>query len=124
MLYSPNFDEHFILQTDGSGGCASPGTAILVAYISQKLFPREVWYSTVEKEELVIKWALSSFRYHLLGREFTLEMDHEALQSMERMTDTNGNCSASAFSTSQARPTPQLTTSLTVPARVLKGRSA
>ncbi|KAK2908410.1 hypothetical protein Q8A73_009483 [Channa argus] len=58
-----------------------------VAYISRKLFPREVRYSTVEKEALAIKWALE---YYLLGREFTLETDHKALQWLERMKDTNG----------------------------------
>ncbi|KAK7912657.1 hypothetical protein WMY93_012868 [Mugilogobius chulae] len=61
-----------------------------VAYISRKLFPREVKYSTVEKEALAIKWALDSFRYYLLGREFTLETDHKALQWLERMKDSNG----------------------------------
>ncbi|XP_071063354.1 uncharacterized protein [Pseudochaenichthys georgianus] len=61
-----------------------------VAYISRKLFPREVRYSTVEKEALAIKWALDSLRYYLLGREFTLETDHKALQWMGRMKDTNG----------------------------------
>ena len=61
-----------------------------VAYISRKLFPREVRYSTVEKEALAVKWALDSFKYYLLGREFTLETDHKALQWMERMRDTNG----------------------------------
>ncbi|XP_042071507.1 uncharacterized protein LOC121812727 [Haplochromis burtoni] len=61
-----------------------------VAYISRKLFPREVRYSTVEKETLAIKWALDSFRYYLLGRDFTLETDHKALQWLEQMKDTNG----------------------------------
>ncbi|XP_041822887.1 uncharacterized protein LOC121628054 [Melanotaenia boesemani] len=61
-----------------------------VAFISRKLFPREVRYSTVEKEALAIKWALDSFRYYLLGREFRLETDHKALQWIERMKDTNG----------------------------------
>ncbi|KAJ8277939.1 hypothetical protein GJAV_G00081910 [Gymnothorax javanicus] len=97
VLYSPNFDEHFILQTDASD--RGLGAVLLqgpqdnrhpVAYISRKLFPREVRYSTVEKEALAIKWALDSFRYYLLGREFTLETDHKALQWMERMKDTNG----------------------------------
>ncbi|XDV12076.1 hypothetical protein PO909_000820 [Leuciscus waleckii] len=69
---------------------APPENRHPVAYISRKLFPREVRYSTVEKEGLAIKWALDSFRYYLLGREFTLETDHKALQWMERMKDTNG----------------------------------
>ncbi|KAK5925315.1 hypothetical protein CgunFtcFv8_017849 [Champsocephalus gunnari] len=97
VLYSPNFDEHFILQTDASdrglGAVLLQGSSDNrhpVAYISRKLFPREVRYSTMEKEALAIKWALDSLRYYLLGREFTLETDHKALQWMGRMKDTNG----------------------------------
>ncbi|XP_028437739.1 uncharacterized protein LOC114558153 [Perca flavescens] len=97
VLYSPNFDEQFILQTDASDrGLGAvllqgpPGDRHPVAYISRKMFPREVRYSTVEKEALAIKWALDSLRYYLLGREFTLETDHKALQWMERMKDSNG----------------------------------
>lgn len=97
VLYSPNFDEPFILQTDASD--RGLGAVLLqeamegrhpVAYISRKLFPREVRYSTVEKETLAIKWALDSFRYYPLGRGFTLETDHKALQWLEQMKDTNG----------------------------------
>ncbi|KAK7888647.1 hypothetical protein WMY93_024207 [Mugilogobius chulae] len=97
VLYSPHFDEQFIVQTDASE--RGLGAVLLqgpvhdrhpVAYISRKLFPREVKYSTVEKEALAIKWALDSFRYYLLGREFTLETDHKALQWLERMKDSNG----------------------------------
>lgn len=96
VLHSPNF-EHFILQTDASN--RGLGAVLLqgpsgdhhpVAYISRKLFPREVRYLMVENEALAIKWALDSFRYYLLGREFTRETDHKALQWMERMKDTNG----------------------------------
>lgn len=97
VLYSPNFDEDFVLQTDASDrGLGAvllqgpPGDRHPIAYISRKLFPREVRYSTVEKEALAIKWALDSFRYYLLGREFTLQTDHRAFQWMERMKDTNG----------------------------------
>lgn len=42
------------------------------AYISRRLFPREVRYSTVEKEALAVKWALDSFKYYLLERESLL----------------------------------------------------
>jgi len=97
VLYGPNFNYHFFVQTDASD--RGLGAVLLqgppenrhpVAYISRKLFPREVHYLTVEKEGLAIKWALDSFHYYLLGREFTLETDHKALQWMERMKDTNG----------------------------------
>uniref|UniRef100_A0A8C5GD01 Gypsy retrotransposon integrase-like protein 1 n=1 Tax=Gouania willdenowi TaxID=441366 RepID=A0A8C5GD01_GOUWI len=97
VLYSPDFKKHFILQTDASE--RGLGAVLIqesaekrhpVAFISRKLFPREVRYSTVEKEALAVKWAMDSFKYYLLGREFTLETDHKALQWLEKMKDTNG----------------------------------
>lgn len=42
-----------------------------IAYISQKLFQREARNSTVEKECLAVKWGLDSFRYYLLGTDFS-----------------------------------------------------
>lgn len=97
VLHSPNFTKDFTLQTDASE--RGLGAVLLqgppedrhpVAYISRKLLPRESRYATVEKEALAIKWALDSFKYYLLGREFILQTDHKALQWLERMKDTNG----------------------------------
>jgi len=85
VLHSPNFEKLFIFQTDASE--RGVGTVLLqgpmkerhpVAYIRQKLLPREVRYSTVEQEALAVKWALDSFKYYLMGRDFTLESDHKA----------------------------------------------
>ncbi|KAF7642818.1 hypothetical protein LDENG_00250190 [Lucifuga dentata] len=97
VLHSPDFGKPFSLQTDASergvGAVLLQGPAEdrhPVAFISHKLFPREVRYSAIEKEALAIKWALDSFRYYLLGREFILETDHRTLQWLERMKDTNG----------------------------------
>nr|XP_054591237.1 uncharacterized protein LOC129155100 isoform X2 [Nothobranchius furzeri] len=95
VLKCPDFDEPFVLQTDASdrgiGAVLLQGHENLhpVAFISRKLFPREVKYSTVEKEALAIKWALDSLKFYLLGREFTLQTDHKALQWLHRMRDTN-----------------------------------
>ncbi|XP_023814763.2 uncharacterized protein LOC111947970 [Oryzias latipes] len=96
ILHSPDFNKPFILQTDASQ--RGIGAVLLqytsddrhpVAYISRKLLPREIHYSIVEKEALAVKWAMDSFKYYLLGREFTLETDHRALQWLEKMKDTN-----------------------------------
>ncbi len=74
VLYSPDFEKIFVLQTDASevglgavlkqeqGGELHP-----VAYLSRKLYPRETRYSVIEKECLAQKWALDSFKYYLLG---------------------------------------------------------
>ena len=86
----------FVVQTDASGvGLGAvllqgeEGNQLPVQYISRKLFPREIRYSTVEKEALAIKWALDTLKYYLIGKEFVLESDHRALQWILKMKDTN-----------------------------------
>ncbi|XP_041945156.1 uncharacterized protein LOC121707019 [Alosa sapidissima] len=96
VLQSPDFDQPFTVQTDASG--IGLGAVLLqgegsdqrpVAYISRKLFPRETRYAAVELECLAIKWALDTFKYYLLGRDFLLQTDHQALQWLGRMKDSN-----------------------------------
>ena len=96
VLQSPSFSLPFTIQTDAShrgiGGALLQGEGEdkkPVAYISRKLFPRETRYSAVELECLAVKWAIDSFKYYLVGREFTLETDHRAPQWLESMKDTN-----------------------------------
>lgn len=61
-MHSPDFERAFISQTNaserGDGAVPLQGPKAEqhpVAYISRKLFPREVRYSTVEKEALAVK---------------------------------------------------------------------
>ena len=87
----------FILQTDASerGIVAvlsqydQEGTEHPVAFNSRKLLPREVRYSTIEKECLAIKAATHHFRVYLLGRMFTIQTDHRALEWLDRLKDNN-----------------------------------
>ena len=96
VLQCPDFSLPFVVQTDASG--VGLGAVLLqgegetqlpIQYISRKLFPREMRYSTVEKEALAIKWALDTLKYYLIGKEFVLESDHRALQWIHKMKDTN-----------------------------------
>lgn len=48
-------------------------------YISRKLYMQEMKCSTIEKECLASNWAVLPLRYHLLGRVFTLCLDHTQL---------------------------------------------
>ncbi|KAL4007477.1 hypothetical protein ACER0C_001329 [Sarotherodon galilaeus] len=96
VLHSLDFTQPFTLQTDASG--VGIGAVLLqevegvrrpVVFLSRKLQDRESRYSTVEKECLAMKWAVESLRYYLLGRHFTLETDHRALQWLHKMKETN-----------------------------------
>jgi phospholipid-translocating ATPase len=86
----------FILQTDASDrGVAAVLSQIEnneehpVAYFSKKLLPREQRYSTVEKECLAIKLGMHAFRVYLLGRMFTVQTDHRALEWLSQLKDVN-----------------------------------
>lgn len=95
VLSNPNFGREFILQTDASdrgvGAVLSQvGEDKLerpVAYFSRKLLPREVKYSTIEKECLAIKLGVEAFRVYLLGRNFVIQTDHRSLVWLDKLKD-------------------------------------
>ena len=97
VLKSPDFSQPFILQTDASekgvGAVLSQvdnmGKDHPVAFYSKKLLPREVRYSTVEKECLAIRLATDFFRVYLLGQLFTIQTDHRALQWLDCLKESN-----------------------------------
>lgn len=87
VLKAPDFTLEFVLRTDASEQCLGAvllqkHDAILhpVIYASRKLLPREVAYSTVERECLAVVWAIKKFHVFLYGRHFILETDHQPLQ--------------------------------------------
>ena len=97
VLRSPDFEKDFILQTDASdrgvGAVLSQkddqGNDFPIAYYSRKFLPREERYSTVEKECLAIKLGVQAFRVYLLGRNFIVQTDHQALVWLDRLKDNN-----------------------------------
>lgn len=48
-------------------------------FASKKLFPAEMNYSQIDREGLVLVFAVQTFRYFLLGRKFTARTDHKPL---------------------------------------------
>lgn len=59
------------------------------AYLSHKLQPAEQRYSTIEREALAVKWAVTSWRYYLTDTHFFLVTDHAPLVWMEWLKDHN-----------------------------------
>ena len=97
VLYNPDFDKPFILQTDVSGlaigamlsqedtgGCEHP-----ISYYSRKVLPRETRYATIEKECLAVKLGIEKFSVYLTGRKFTVQTDHRALKWLNQMREQN-----------------------------------
>ena len=97
VLYSPDFTKPYIVQTNASdrgiGAVLSQLDAdsadLPVSFYSRKLLPREEKYATVEKECLAIKDAVNAFKVYLLGRPFTIQTDHRALEWLKRLKDNN-----------------------------------
>lgn len=97
ILRSPNFSKPFIVQTDASecgvGAVLSQlddnGDDHPMSYYSQKLLPRQERYANVEKECLAIRLAVQAFWVYLVGRPFTIQTDHCALESLDRLKDKN-----------------------------------
>ena len=97
VLKTPDFAKPFTLQTDASARgvgavlsqMSDTGEEHPVGYFSRKLLPREERYSTIEKECLAIRLGVEAFRIYLLGRHFTIQTDHRALEWMERLKENN-----------------------------------
>ena len=97
ILHCPDESREVLLQSDASergiGAVLSQmteeGVERPVAFFSRKLLPRETRYSTVEKECLGVVAALKHFDVHLVGRRFTIVIDHKALQYLQMMQNAN-----------------------------------
>ena len=97
ILVNPDFGRQFILQTDASGRGVGAvlsqidddGKELPISYFSQKLLPREVRYSTIEKECLAIKLGVEAFRVYLLGRQFIIQTDHRSLVWLDKLKEKN-----------------------------------
>ena len=88
VLRSPDYIRDFVLQMDASdrrmgavlGQVDKKGEEHPVSYFSKKFLLREEKYSAIEKECLAVKSGVLAFRLLLLGREFVVVTDHQALE--------------------------------------------
>ena len=62
-----------------------------VAYFSCKLLPREECYSTTEKKCLAINLRVKAFKAYLLGKPFTIQTDHRALEWLDCLKEDNAH---------------------------------
>ena len=88
ILVFPDWNKEFHVHVDASSIAlgvvlAQPGEGDLdhpIAYASRKLSFVERNYTTTEREELVMVYALQKLRNYLLGSHFKMFTDHSALQ--------------------------------------------
>ena len=86
VLKLPDPSKDFIIRSDASSkGLGAvllqyhDGIPFPVSYASRKLLPAEMNYSTVERECLGVLFAITKFNYYLIGKKFSLEVDHKPL---------------------------------------------
>lgn len=97
VLVNPDFTRPFLVQRDSSGtGLGSIFAQILdgeehpIIFISSKLQPAEQKCGTIEREALVVKWAIETLQFYLVNNSFTLLLtNHAPLQSIHKVKDSN-----------------------------------
>ena len=94
VVQYPDFTKPFIIITDASGFAVGAilsqgkiGQEKKVVFASRTLNQAEQNYSTIEKESTAILWACRHFRPYLLGRNFTIVIDHKPLTWMFNVKD-------------------------------------
>lgn len=91
ILRLADFNRPFIVQSDASetgvGACLFQefeDGKFPIAYTSKKLLPREMNYSTIERECLGLVFVIKKFEKYLYGKEFVLHTDHRPLAYIQK----------------------------------------
>lgn len=83
VLSLPDFSKPFTVETDackdGVGAVLQQGRRP-IAFLSQKLSPRNQDLSTYEKEFLALVIAVTKWRHYLIGGRFVIKTDHISLK--------------------------------------------
>jgi hypothetical protein len=94
-VFYPDYSLNWILRTDASDYgigsvllqeyVAADDTKVLqpIAFYSKKFSAQALDWPTIEKEGYAIYAAVKKFSYYLVGKEFTIETDHNNLRWME-----------------------------------------
>lgn len=96
VLHTPLSNQPFLFHMDAS----STGLGTILAqdtpqgewpiiFLSHKLSPTEYKYAVIKKEVLEIRWSVDQLKYYLWGQDFMVVTDHDRLQWLSRMKDTN-----------------------------------
>ncbi|GFS54719.1 retrovirus-related Pol polyprotein from transposon 297 [Trichonephila clavipes] len=97
ILYAPNFEREFIVQTDASNAgmgavltqLTEQGEEHPILYLSKKFSEVEKRYCTTEKECASIVFAIKRLHYYLDGNSFLVMTDHNPLVWLNRNVSSN-----------------------------------
>ncbi|GFV39171.1 retrovirus-related Pol polyprotein from transposon 297 [Trichonephila clavipes] len=97
VLYAPNFEREFIVQTDASNAgmgavltqLTEQGEEHPILYLSKKFSEVEKRYCTTEKEGASIVFAIKTLHYYLDGNSFLVMTDHNPLVWLNRNVSSN-----------------------------------
>jgi transposase InsO family protein len=96
ILIPPDFDKQFCVAVDASQFCV--GACLFqvvdelerpICFLSRKLLPNEVRYSTIEKEALALMVALRAFSVYFGSATVLVFTDHKPLQFINQMANKN-----------------------------------
>ena len=85
VLAYPDFGQLFEVECDASGlgvGAVLTQAKKPIAYFSEKLSEARLKWSTYDKEFYVVVRALKTWEHYLIGQEFVLYTDHQALRHL------------------------------------------
>ncbi|CAB4443572.1 unnamed protein product [Rhizophagus irregularis] len=90
ILVYPDFDEEFMLITDGSkiglgavlAQMNEDNKEVVIAYASRSTVGAEKNYPPTELECLAVFWGIKHFQKYLVGRKFIVITDHAALKGL------------------------------------------